>query len=90
MRSIDKDYTKKVFGKNVKKYRLNNCYSQERLCELTDSSLSYISDLERGVVGASFDKIASFCNVFDIELEQLFDEAILEERLPDRITEYQK
>lgn len=37
----------KVFGKNVKKYRNNNVYSQEELVGLCGLHRTYISDIER-------------------------------------------
>ena len=51
---------RKVFGRNLRYYRLLNNYTQEIFADITDTSISYISNVENGKYGPSFDKITMF------------------------------
>ena len=44
-------------GERIKHSREIAGYTQEKLADLTDVSIQYISDLERGIVGTSIPKI---------------------------------
>ena len=48
-------------GSRVKTARETMRYTQENLAERIDVSVQYISDLERGVVGASLPTIIKLC-----------------------------
>lgn len=50
-------------GSRVKTARETMRYTQENLAERIDVSVQYISDLERGVVGASLPTIIKLCQV---------------------------
>lgn len=78
---------KLIFGKNVKYYRLQKKLSQEKLCELSDISVGFLSHIEIGLESPSFETIAKLCNVLEIEASNLFDQAILTKHIPDRITD---
>lgn len=67
---------KKIFGKNLKFYRLSRGYTQEVFAELSNSSISYISNVENGKYGPSFDKIQDFANSLDIDIYLLFCEKV--------------
>lgn len=45
----------KVFGNNVKYFRFRKKYTQEKVAELTDTSVTYISQLELGHHTPSFE-----------------------------------
>lgn len=63
---------KQVFGNNVKYYRYQRKYTQEKLAELTELNLSYLSQLENGNYGPSFEKIELIAKVLKIESFELF------------------
>lgn len=69
---------RKIFGRNLKFYRLLNGYTQEEFAKITDSSISYISNVENGKYGPSFDKIFIFSSKLNIEPAYLFDIKISE------------
>lgn len=56
-----------IFGNNVKKYRYQKKYTQEKLAELTDTSVTYISQLELGKHTPSFDKLELFAKALGVE-----------------------
>ena len=57
----------KVFGNNVKYFRYRKKYSQEKVAELTDMSVTYISQLELGHHTPSFDKLEALANALGVE-----------------------
>lgn len=63
---------KQVFGNNVKYYRYQRKYTQEKLAELTELNLSYLSQIENGNYGPSFEKIELIAKVLKIESFELF------------------
>lgn len=64
---------RKLFGRNLKFYRLSNGYTQEVFAKITDSSVSYISNVENGKYGPSFDKIEVFSKKLNIDPSLLFN-----------------
>ena len=64
-----------VFGNNVKYFRFRKKYTQEKVAELTDTSVTYISQLELGHHTPSFEfyvkryfkKLPSRVDMADIE-----------------------
>ncbi|MBR0147259.1 MAG: helix-turn-helix transcriptional regulator [Eubacterium sp.] len=46
-------------------------YTQERLAEAIDVSIQYISDLERGLVGASLSTLMSLCTTLHTSSDHL-------------------
>lgn len=61
-----------LFGKNVKKYRLESNLSQEKLAELTGLHRTYISDVERGLRSISLGNIEKIAKSLKIEIYKLF------------------
>ena len=59
-------------GENVKKYRIKNNLSQEKLAELTGLHRTYISSVERGLRSISLKNIEKISIALDIEIYQLF------------------
>lgn len=88
MKKITLEYTKKIFGKNLKYYRFLRKMTQETLGEKINRDTTYISDMERGKKGARFDTITDIANALDIKLYQLFDESILNKKIPNDIRNY--
>lgn len=60
------------FGKNVKKYRLEANFSQEKLAELCNFHRTYISDIERGTRSISLKNIQILANSLNIDIFKLF------------------
>ena len=60
-------------GKNIKKYRLENKYSQEFLAEKCDLSREYISRIESGQKYVSLKKIFLMADTLNISVKNLFD-----------------
>ncbi|QUH21249.1 helix-turn-helix domain-containing protein [Alkaliphilus sp. B6464] len=62
----------KKFGLNVKKYRQNKEYSQEKLAEISGLHRTYISSIERGTRSISLNNIEKIAKSLDVEIYQLF------------------
>ena len=60
-------------GKNIKKYRLQNNYSQEFLAEKCDLSREYISRIESGQKYVSLKKIFMIAYILKVSINTLFD-----------------
>lgn len=58
-------------GEQVKKARERNGITQEQLAEKIDVSPQYISDLERGVVGISVEKLKKLCVVLGVSSDEI-------------------
>lgn len=62
----------KVFGTNVRKYRLEMGVSQEKFAELCNLHRTYISDIERFQRSISLDNIQKIADALEIETYKLF------------------
>lgn len=62
----------KKFGDNVKKYRISQNISQEKLAELTKLHRTYISDVERGLRSISLKNIQLLADSLNIDIYKLF------------------
>lgn len=60
-------------GRNIKKYRLQNEYSQEFLAEKCNLSREYISRIESGQKYVSLKKIFMIADVLKVSINTLFD-----------------
>jgi len=69
---VDENNLKKVFGSNVRKYRLRKRMTQEELAEQLHVSVVFLSQLENGIYGVRFDNIAVIASVLEIEPFYLF------------------
>lgn len=58
-------------GERIKRAREEKNLTQEKLAETIDVSTQYVSDLERGVVGASLSTLKSICTALDVTSDQL-------------------
>lgn len=61
-----------LFGKNVKKYRIELKMSQEKLAELTGLHRTYISDVERGLRSISLNNIEKLSVALNVKVYKLF------------------
>ena len=62
----------KVFENNLKYFRFKKRYTQEYLAELTELSVTYISQLEAGMHSPSFDKLECLAKTFEINAFELY------------------
>ena len=58
-------------GERVKISRESAGLTQEKLAEYVDVSIQYISDLERGVVGASLKTMIKICTVLKVSSDYI-------------------
>ena len=70
---MKKNSTIKI-GKNIQQIRKSFGYTQERLAEEIDCSTRYISDIEQNKSNPSYEVLISICNVFNIGINQIFEE----------------
>lgn len=59
------DLTKTV-GKNIKRYRQARGYTQEKLAEMAEVSINYISQLETGLKNPSLPMLEKIAKILDI------------------------
>ncbi len=64
---------KKLFGKNVRRYRIENNLSQEKLAEISGLHRTYISAVERSERSISLDNIQKIAIALDIDVYKLFE-----------------
>lgn len=62
----------KVFGTNVRKYRLEKGVSQEKFAEMCNLHRTYISDIERFQRSISLDNIQKIADALEIDTYKLF------------------
>ena len=58
---------KQIFGKNVRYYRYQKNYTQEKFAEKVNLNASYISELESGKYGPNFEKVEDIAKVLGVE-----------------------
>lgn len=63
-----------IFGKNLRRHRMEKNLSQERLAELCDLHRTYISDIERGQRNISLGNIEKIATALSIKPYELFME----------------
>lgn len=63
---------KTIFGKTIRKYRLNKNLSQEDLAELSGLHRTYISEVERGGRNISIENIYKICFALRIKVHEVF------------------
>ena len=74
----------KVFGNNVKYFRFRKKYTQEKVAELTETSDTYISQLELGHHTPSFDKLELLSKALGVEAFEFFVKRDFK-KLPPRV-----
>lgn len=58
-------------GKRIRTVRKNNHLTQDKLAEILGHSTQYISNLERGVKGASFSTIINLCQSLHVSSDYI-------------------
>ena len=72
MSSIQED-TYRTIGKNVKKYRLANNISQEKLSEILNANSKFIGHVERFERYISLKKIIELAEYFNVPVKTFFE-----------------
>jgi transcriptional regulator with XRE-family HTH domain len=70
-------------GERIKHSREIAGYTQEKLADLTDVSIQYISDLERGIVGTSIPTLIKICETLNVSSDFLLMGRTKENNLSD-------
>ena len=74
---------KKELGKQIKRIRVANGYTQEKLSEMADISQRTLSSIELGINFATAETLDKIISVFGITIEELFATNKLKE--PDEL-----
>ena len=70
--SLEVDIYRKL-GKNIRKYRLEKNFSQEKLSELLDANPKFIGHVERVERFISLKKLIQISAILEVSLSNLFD-----------------
>lgn len=77
---------KQIFGKNVRYYRFEKNMTQEKFAERVDLNASYVSELENGKYGPTFEKVEEIAKVLNVTPYILFQETKnTHKKLPSRV-----
>ena len=60
-------------SQNIKKYRLLNRMTQEKLAEQLDLDTQYYAQLERGERNFTIEKLIRLCSIFQIGIEDIVE-----------------
>ena len=60
-------------SQNIKKYRLLNRMTQEKLAERLDLDTQYYAQLERGERNFTIEKLIRLCSIFQIGIEDIIE-----------------
>lgn len=77
---------KQIFGKNVRYYRFEKNLTQEKFAECVNLNASYVSELESGKYGPTFEKVEEIAKVLEVTPYLLFQEnENTHKKLPNRV-----
>lgn len=77
---------KEIFGKNVRYYRFEKNLTQEKFAELVNLNASYVSELENGKYGPTYEKVEEIAKVLNVKPYILFEETDnTHKTLPNRV-----
>ena len=76
---------KLTLGKNIKFFRFRREYSQSVLAEKADISITFLSNIERGLKFPKPDIISQLANALEVEVFELFKADIIPEDSKDMI-----
>ena len=66
------DYS--IIGERIRKARLENNITQEKLAEELDVSIAFVSRIECGTTHINLKRLSQICNILNCTLEDLLDE----------------
>lgn len=79
MKEVKEYVIQECFSINLRWYRYQKNYTQEKLAELSNLNAKYISDLERGKYCPSLAKLEALAKALDIEPYKLIKPELLNE-----------
>ena len=74
-------------GNNVRKYRLENGYTQEEFAEMIGKTANYISLLENGHKGITVNTLFDIAYAFKIPAKELLE---INDKVTGKVTKYNK
>ena len=77
---------KETFGKNIKFYRFRKHYSQADLAEKANISISFLSNIERGIKFPKPEVLWQISESLDVKVYELFQTDIIPENNKNLIT----
>jgi len=69
---VNQNYIRKQLGKKIKVLRENKGWRQEDVQDKTRFSSRYLGRIERGSVNPTLDTLLRLCEIFELELNELF------------------
>ncbi len=76
------DAYKKDMGRRLRKYRKQANLTQEKMAEILNVSIKHYSEVERGIIGVSVQKLLFISNYFGLSLDYLLKGKTNESYLP--------
>ena len=67
----------KILGKRLQKARLDKKYTQEYVAEIVGFTPEHVSRIERGLKPVYLHKLAQWCDLLDIPMEEILSGAII-------------
>ena len=81
---------KNALGKNIKYLRFHRQYSQAELAERADISITFLSNIERGLKFPKPDVLAKIAQSLEVEVFQLFKAEIVPNDNKEMINRFSK
>jgi len=69
---VNQDHIRKQIGRRIKALRENKGWRQEDVQDKTGFSSRYLGRIERGSVNLTLDTLLRLCEIFELELNELF------------------
>ena len=85
MKDIKEYMVQECFSINLRWYRYQKNYTQEKLAELSNLNPKYISDLERGKYCPSLGKLEALAKALDIETYELIKPELLDQKVLEKV-----
>lgn len=82
---LSNEEIRKIFGRIIRKYRIQQGMKQEELEERLGLSINYMSRIENGKSGLANNKLAKCMNILKIAPNILYKELITDENLQKQI-----
>lgn len=68
---MNKEEMNRIIGNLLKKHRIKNGYTQEKVAELLGLAPKYISQIERGISAGTIETLIKFCNLYNITTDAI-------------------
>ena len=81
---------KKALGKNIKYLRFHREYSQAELAERADISITFLSNIERGLKFPKPDVLSKIAQSLEVEVFELFKAEIIPDDNKEMINRFSK